>query len=322
MFERGPSYLSAAVLYENLIVAQENKRLSGESSQLPVVAIYPQEGTFWANHPYAILNAPWVTDEQKEAAKIFETFLLDQAQQQRAIQYGFRPADPSIALTTPLDAQHGVDPAQPQTVLEVPSAEVIRSAQDLWRETKKPVDLVLVVDTSGSMEGDKIAAVRNSLAQFINLLDNRDRLQIITFSDDVITLSELSPVGDKRDDVTRRVSALVEGGNTFLYSAALTAYKDLEANGAPKHIRAVVVLSDGQDTGVAFGNPDLQDVLSEIGSGLTEEGGNAIKLFTIAYGSDADTSVLKQMAEITGGKQFNGDPQSINQVYVEIALFF
>src|SRR5262249_737123 len=57
MFERGPSYLSAAVMYENLIVVQETKRISGESSQLPVVAIYPKEGTFWSNHPYAILNA-------------------------------------------------------------------------------------------------------------------------------------------------------------------------------------------------------------------------------------------------------------------------
>jgi Ca-activated chloride channel family protein len=43
MFEGGPSYLSAAVLYENLIVAQESKRLSGVTQQLEVVAIYPKE---------------------------------------------------------------------------------------------------------------------------------------------------------------------------------------------------------------------------------------------------------------------------------------
>jgi Ca-activated chloride channel homolog len=47
MFERGPSYLSAAVLYENLIVAQETKRINGQSSQIPVVAIYPKEGCSW-----------------------------------------------------------------------------------------------------------------------------------------------------------------------------------------------------------------------------------------------------------------------------------
>jgi Ca-activated chloride channel family protein len=52
------------------------------------------------------------------------------------------------------------------------------------------------------------------------------------------------------------------------------------------------------------------------------EGGNAIKLFTIAFGDDADKDVLKQLAEPTGGKQYNSDPASIMQVYGEIATFF
>ncbi|NPV57777.1 MAG: VWA domain-containing protein, partial [Anaerolineae bacterium] len=185
MFERGPSYLSAAVMYENLVVAQETKRLNGESSQLPVVAIYPKEGTFWSNHPYVILNAPWVDDAQREAAQAFLTFLLDKPQQQKALEYGFRPSDPSIPFTAPLDANHGIDTAQPQTVLEIPSEEVIRGIEQVWEQTKKPVDLVIAIDTSNSMNGRKIAAARTSLVDFINLLDDRDRLQVIGFSTDV-----------------------------------------------------------------------------------------------------------------------------------------
>jgi len=319
MFERGPSYLSAAVMYENLIVAQETKRLAGQSSQPPVVAIYPAEGTFWANHPYVILNAPWVTEEQKAAAQDFEAFLRDKPQQQRAMELGFRPADPSISLTAPLDAQHGIDPAQPKTVLEIPSVEVIQESQLLWRQVKKPVDVTLVIDTSGSMAGDKIAAARNSLVQFINKLDDRDRLQVVTFSSQIIPLTPLVMVGDQRADITRQVGAIVEGGNTRLYDAALTTYQNLLANGDPKHIRAVVILSDGADTGSTQTN--LADLTAKIG-GANEEGGNAIKLFTIAYGQDAQVDVLRQMAESTGGKQFSGDPATINLVYAEIALFF
>ncbi len=318
MFERGPSYLSAAILYENLIVAQETKRLTGESAQLSVVAIYPKEGTFWANHPYVVLNAPWVTEEQQAAARDFEAFLLDKPQQMRAIEFGFRPADPSIPLTSPLDADHGVDPSQPQTILEVPSAEVIRRIQLIWREVKKPVDLVLVIDTSGSMSGDKIREARNSLTQFIELLNNRDRVQVMTFSDQINTLTPLSPLSDKREDLIRRVSAIVEGGDTRLYDATLAAYEELNANADPKHIRAVVVLSDGDDT-ASFRS--LSDVMAEVGD-MGEEGGNAIKLFTIAYGDGADVDVLRQMAESTGGRQYTGDPATINKVYAEIALFF
>jgi Ca-activated chloride channel family protein len=317
MFERGPSYLSAAVMYENLVVEQEGKRLSGQSPQLPVVAIYPKEGTFWSNHPYAVLNASWVTDEQRSAALDFEAYLLDTPQQSLAIEYGFRPADPSINLTSPLDAQHGVDLGQPQTVLEVPTAEVTAAIRDLWKQVKRPVDLVVVMDTSGSMMGDKISAARSSLMEFIRLLNDRDQLQVMTFNDDVYQLSDLSPIGEKRESLLNRVSGIVEGGGTSLYDATLEAYQQLETNGNPDHIRAVVVLTDGKDT---ESQAKLSQVLAEIGG--SEEGGNAIKIFTIAFGSDADTDILEQISEVTGGKQYKGDVNTIHEIYADIATFF
>lgn len=317
MFERGPSYLSAAVMYENLIVAQEAKRLAGESNQLPVIAIYPQEGTFWSNHPYAILNAPWVTEEQQEAAEIFEDFLLAQEQQLRAIEYGFRPADPAIPLSAPLDTNHGVDPTQPQTVLEVPSAEVITGIQDLWQEVKKPVDLVVAMDVSGSMEGKKISSARNSLLQFIDLLDDRDRLEIILFNHNLTTLTPLSPLGEKREDVRRRVSGIIEGGDTRLYDATQLAYDELGEHGDSEHIRAIVVLSDGADTASEM---SLNELISQVSN--LSEGGNATKIFTIAFGRDASTTVLQEIAEPTGGRQYDSDPENIGQIYAEIATFF
>lgn len=318
MFERGPSYLSAAVMYENLIVAQETKRLNNQSNQIPVVAIYPREGTFWANHPYVILNAPWITDVQREAAGVFEDFLIAKDQQTLALQYGFRPADPSIPLSFPLDAQHGVDVSQPKTVLEIPKTEVIYGIQDLWQKTKKPVDLVIAIDTSGSMEGEKMNAARSSLLQFIDLLGDNDRLQVISFNTSIYTLSDLSPLGEKRDELKRRVSGIISGGDTSLFDTVKSAYADLNANADPHHIRAVVVLSDGQDT---ISKTSFSDLIADLNK-ASGEGGNAIKLFTIAYGDGADQSTLTQMADPTGGKMYSGDPKTIQQVYSEIATFF
>jgi Ca-activated chloride channel family protein len=318
MFERGPSYLSAAVMYENLVVAQESKRLSGEVSQLPVVAIYPKEGTFWSNHPFAILNAAWVSDEQREAAELFEAYLLDRPQQERAVQYGFRPADPAIPLSTPLDAQHGVDIAQPATVLEVPSAEVIIGVQDLWSQVKKPVDVVVVMDVSGSMQGKKISAARDSLISFIKLLDDRDRLQIVLFNLDLIDLTPLSPVGEKREDTSRRVSGIIEQGGTRLYDAILHGYEQVEGEADPEHIRAVVILSDGMDTDSSM---NLEGLLETIGA-TGEESGRSIKIFTIAFGDDADEELLRRIAESTGGRMYKGDPASIRDIYIEIETFF
>ena len=318
MFERGPSYLSAAVMYENLIAAREAKRLRGESHQPPVVAIYPEEGTAWSNHPYIILNAPWVTDEQREAAEVFEDYLLAEPQQRLSVTYGFRPSDPSLPLSTPLDLQHGVDPTEPKTVLEVPTAEVVVGIQELWRsEVKKPVDAVVVMDTSGSMEGRKISSARSSLIDFIDLMDDRDRLQVILFSDEMITLTELSPLGEKRQEVRTRVSGVIEGGDTKLYSAVEFAYRELEAKGDPDHIRAIVVLTDGQDTASPITLPQLTARI-----GAQSESGDATKIFTIAFGSGADRNTLQEIAEITGGKQYDSDPATIGEIYAEIATFF
>ncbi len=318
MFERGPSYLSAAVMYENLVAAQEAKRLSGESNQLPVVAIYPKEGTFWSNHPYIILNAPWVSEEERAAAEVFEGYLLDEPQQRRSVQYGFRPADPSIPLGSPLDLQHGVDPTEPQTVLEVPPAEVVVGIQELWRSrAKKPVDLVILMDVSGSMSGKKIATARQSLIQFVDMLDDRDRLQIVLFSDEMITLTELSALGEKRDDVRRRVSGIIEQGDTRLYDSVLFGLQQLEQSGDPKHIRAVVVLSDGEDTASTVPFDRLMQEIS-----ASSESGDATKVFTIAFGSNADRDVLQEIAETTGGQQYDSDPESISEVYAKIATFF
>jgi Ca-activated chloride channel family protein len=317
MFERGPSYLSAAVMYENLVVAQESKRLVGESAQLPVVAIYPREGTFWSNHPYAILNAPWVSEEHRVAAEAFRDYLLDRPQQLQSVALGFRPADLSIKLGAPLDAQHGVDPAQPQTVLAVPRAEIIRAIQTLWGEVKKPVDLVVVMDVSGSMRGEKITAARASLVQFVDLLDDRDRLQVMLFNQEMIPLTPLTPLGSKRAEVKTRVSGVVEGGNTLLYESVEAAYRSLDADGDPKHIRAMVVLSDGADTA---SNLTLQQLRAQLAG--QSEAGDATKIFTIAFGQDADRAVLREIAETTGGRQYEGDPQTIYEVYAEIATFF
>jgi Ca-activated chloride channel family protein len=204
-------------------------------------------------------------------------------------------------------------------VLEIPSAKVIEGVDQLWREKKKPVDLVIVMDKSGSMAANgKMNAARNSLVQFIQQLDEADRLRVIVFSSELSDLTPLTPIGPKRDDVMRRVSGVIEGGETRLYDAVQQAYTDLVKDGDPKHIRAVVVLTDGKDTQSTSTLPDVMQQIAASGG----EGGNAIKLFTIAFGGDADKDVLKQLAEPTGGQQYNSDPSDIMKVYSEIATFF
>jgi Ca-activated chloride channel homolog len=63
-----------------------------------------------SDHPFVILNAPWVDANLRAAAEAYRDFLLARPQQERALQLGFRPADPQIALVSPISADFGVDP--------------------------------------------------------------------------------------------------------------------------------------------------------------------------------------------------------------------
>lgn len=320
----GPSFLSGAVLYENLVAAQKPPC----PGHPPLVAIYPSDGTFWSDHPYVTLNAPWVTEEHRAAASDFEAFLRGEPQQQRALDAGFRPSEPPISIGPPLVFQNGVDPAEPRATLEVPPAEVIRAAQQTWRTVKKPADIVVLVDTSGSMAADnKIEQARLALLRFVDLLGDNNRLQITTFSREIATRSPLSPLGEKRSEVEAIINSLQPDGPTPLHDATMQVYENLKASGTADHIRAIVVLSDGRDEQIGANNEilpgsthTLEEMLNAIQIG--DEGGKAIKLFTIAYGADADRETLQRIAHITGGEPFESGPDTIQQVYEQIAIFF
>ena len=112
------------------------------------------------------------------------------------------------------------------------------------------------------------------------------------------------------------VSGIFEQGNTRLYDATLQAYQDLQKDGDPNHTHAIVVLIDGQDT---QSSSTLDDVVSAINA-AQGEGDNSIKVFTIAFGSDANKDVLTQIAP-SGGKEYDSSPENIQKIYDDIATF-
>ena len=134
------------------------------------VAIYPTEGSLWTDHPLALLelgaqpeDLP-VTDNQRLTYAAFTDYLTGDEAQQRLLATGYRPADLSIPLDSagsPFAVRTpSVDWRQPQTTLQMPSPSVVDVVLDAWRYTKRPTNVYLVVDTSGSMDGRKIERTR------------------------------------------------------------------------------------------------------------------------------------------------------------------
>ena len=315
MFSTGPQYLSAAVLYENMVI----ESYSQNNLPFPVVAIYPKEGTFWSDHPVGIVEREWVTPEHREAAKQYIQFLLQKPQQEKAITYGFRPGSVDVALASPIDSAHGVDPQEPKTTLEVPAVPVMDSILNLWQQKKKAANVVLVLDTSGSMNDDqKIQNAREGARQLVSLLSEGDRLSLLPFNTNPSWAGQGIPIKTGRDELNRTIGSLFAQGGTALYDSIDTAYQYLltQNQGAADSILSVVVLTDGEDTESKMHLNELMDRIRYDGER------HNIHVFTIAYGKDAKKEILSQIAQGTQAKFYEGTPENIVGVFKDISTFF
>jgi Ca-activated chloride channel family protein len=326
MIAGGPSYLSAAVLHENLVIESYDKEQYPERG-MPIVAIYPREGTFWANHPFAILPAALQDEERRAAAQSYQDFLLAQPQQELALNFGFRPIDQRIAIGGIIHPSRGVNPNQPTQLIEVPPAEVMQAVRNTWSANKKRVEVLVLLDTSGSMNMVdppenlvRITEAREGLKAFINQLADDDRMGLITFNFNAAVVSPLGEIGPKREEVKQRIDSLFADGGTRLIDTLQEAYEELSQEPPGEYIRAIVVLSDGADT-TSMNTQD--ELLRLIG---TEQEGYSIKIYTIAYGMEGAEEInhdlLQAIAEASGGEYYESDPATIEEVYLAISRFF
>ncbi|HEX5689466.1 MAG TPA: substrate-binding domain-containing protein, partial [Roseiflexaceae bacterium] len=91
---RGPSAYDVVTAYENqAVLGVERAKKWGE-----LEVLYPS-ATVLSDHPFAILDAAWVTPEQQDAARAFRDYLLSEPAQRLALRYGFRPANAAVSLT-------------------------------------------------------------------------------------------------------------------------------------------------------------------------------------------------------------------------------
>lgn len=314
MLERGPSYLSAAVLYENLVV---ESYAGAARTTPPVVAIYPKEGTFWSDHPWSILDAEWVGAEERKAAEKLGAFLKAKPQQARAMALGFRPGDASLAIGAPIDVAHGCDPKQPQTLLELPDAQAMQRLIQVWKETKRGADVVFVFDKSGSMRGPPLDQAQRGAKAFFSNLSDGDDASLLFFDNRVYPV--VGPIrvdSAGRASLGKRIDGVVADGGTALYDAIEAAYASLEVRARmnPTRMHAVVVMTDGNDESSKTKLTELKRHFP------TEE--TAIRVFTIAYGAQANPTALSEIAEAARGSAVKGSTDDIQQVYADMAAFF
>ena len=320
MAQRGADYLQAINVTEAELL--RINREYADQMQFPLVFIFPANGAFWTEQPLCILDGDWVTAEQQEAARLYRDYLLAPEQQTLAVDHFLRPVMTGIPLREPFSLENGTDPSiTPDTVvaLSSPSAAAAEAVQDVFHQTKKKATVIVVLDTSGSMRGEKIKNATAATASFVMRLEQDDEVLVYAFEDDISLLQQSGSAGEVKEELAETITNLFAGGDTRLYDAVCMAveqadaFRALNQGAGEQRLYGVVVLSDGQDTKSRITESDMFNCLP------TGEDVDGIKVFTIAYGNDADHTVLQKIANKTNGRMFDGGPDTIEDVYVSIS---
>jgi Ca-activated chloride channel family protein len=316
----GRGFLDAFVAQEQVVVGWNRSQAGAR-----LVAIYPAEGTLWADHPLALLtlgetDETAVTDNQSRTFHTFAEFLTGREVQGQLLAAGYRPADLSIALDaegSPFAASDAVDWRQPQTTLQIPSASVVDVVQNVWWYTKRPTNVYLVVDTSGSMGGNKLARTKEALEAFVNQIrGDRDRLGLIEFGTDVKSFEPLRPLDDdRRQTLVGQIDRMEANGETALLDAVRRAYDGLQETADTEAINALVAMTDGRENASGTRIADLE-------RRLRQESAVRVVVFAIAFGNDADEDLLQRIADAGDGQFRRADETDIEALYEIISTYF
>lgn len=167
--------------------------------------------------------------------------------------------------------------------------------------------LALVIDKSGSMEGQKIALSRRAAIEAIRVLGAKDHVGVVAFDGASRWIVPMQKIGETRTDIAQRIRRLPANGGTNMFPAIVQAFNELRA--ADATVRHMVVLTDGQTEPGDFDR--LVDHMREAG----------ITMSTVAVGDDADRALLSRMANQAAGKFYRvTSPRAVPRIFIKEAM--
>lgn len=216
---------------------------------------------------------------------------------------------PSTAAAIKLDAELG------QSVLPTERAGLVylrlslKSLTTASRDRRTPVNVAIVIDRSGSMNGPRIAAAKEGARVALDRLSSNDTLALVAYNHDVDVLSTAAPLGTSQERLKRSINGLRSGGTTALHSGVKEGGRQIETFLSDNNVNRVVLLSDG----LANVGPSSPSDLARLGRKLASKG---ISVSTIGLGLDYNEDLMQRLAAASDGNHvFVERPTDLAEVF-------
>ncbi|KAL9653259.1 hypothetical protein ABK040_010966 [Willaertia magna] len=186
------------------------------------------------------------------------------------------------------------------------------------RKSRAPLDLICVIDKSGSMEGTKIELVKQTLSFVIDQLKNEDRISLIEFDNDVNTLINLTNMNEfGKEKAKKSVDGIKVGTTTNISGAILQAFDVLRNRNNPSSVSSIILFTDGLPTkGITDSNKIKLMVEKFMNSYITN---NSTSFFTLGFGNEHNANLLTTISQIGGGLYYYIEKEDkIGEAFIDI----
>ncbi len=184
----------------------------------------------------------------------------------------------------------------------------LKAAAAARAERRTPINVALVLDRSGSMEGERIAAAKEAAQMALARLSSEDTVALVAYNHNVDVLRPAGRLGSHADLVPV-IQRLRAGGTTALYAGVVEGARQVKLNFSPEHVNRVILLSDG----LANVGPSTPKELAELGRRLGAEG---IPVTTLGLGLAYNEDLMQRLAAASDGNHaFVEKPSDLVRIF-------
>ncbi len=175
--------------------------------------------------------------------------------------------------------------------------KITLDAPEAPRETERPpVNLVIVLDRSGSMHGDKIEKAKEAAIEALRRLGPRDLFSLVIYDHNVETLVPAQSAANT-EWIESRIRQIHPGGNTALFGGVSQGAAEVRKNIEGRYVHRIILLSDG----LANVGPSSPSDLARLGTSLLKE---KISVTTVGVGTDYNEDLMTQLAQRSDGNTY------------------